>query len=197
MRKLVPAVLTALALAPAARAAEVKMVVVDFQAAMAQCDEGKLVVAGIKKENDDRMGALEAKGKELETAIGDFEKQKAVMSDQARDAKTEELQKRRYEWNQAMMQLQNEINDKLAAASKEVGEKMKALVKGLAETENIQVVLDRSAIVWANGSLDITGEVIRKYNAKYPATGAKPVGAGATKPAGAGTAKPAGGAKTK
>jgi outer membrane protein len=181
MRKLVVAVLAALALAPAARAAETKIVVVDFQRAMMECEEGKNAVAGIKKDSEEKGKVLEAKQKEIEAAIADFEKGKAVLSDQARDAKTEELQKRRYEWNQAMAQLQNDVNDRLSDASKDVGEKMKLLVKSIAEAENIQVVLDRSAVVWGQGSLDITNEVIRKYNAKYPLKAG--AAAGGTKPA--------------
>lgn len=183
MRKIVTAVLAALTLAPAARAADTRFIVVDFQRAMMECDEGKSAIAVIKKESEERGKQLEAKGKELEGMLADFDKQASLMNEQAKQAKIEELQKRRAELNQSMMKLQDEVNDRLSVASKAVGDKMKALVKSIAETEGYQVVLDRAAVAWVAPSLDITQEVIRKYNAKH--------GAGSTKA----TPKPASGAK--
>jgi len=183
MRKILIPVLAALALAPAARAAETRLIVVDFQKAMMDCEEGKAAIAAIKKESEDRGKQLESKGKELEAMLADFDKQAPLMDDKAKQAKIDDLRKRRAELDQSMMKMQDEVNDRLSAASRAVGEKMRTLVKTIAEAEGYQVVIDKGAVAWVAPSLDITQEVIRKYNAKY--------GAGTTKA----TPKPASGAK--
>src|SRR5512141_85764 len=110
MRKTLTAALAAFALAPAARAAETKYVVVDSQRVMRDCDECKAAIAAIQKDTDERGKQLEAKGKELEAAFADFDKQSAVLSAEQKQAKTDDLQKRRFEWNQAMMKFQEEVN---------------------------------------------------------------------------------------
>jgi len=50
---------------------------------------------------------------------------------------------------------------------------MAGIVRGIAEAEGFTFVLDRneSGLIYAPDSLDITNEVVRKYNAKYAAGG--------------------------
>ncbi len=184
MRK-AAAVLAAVLLAPAARAAEIRIAYIDFQKAGVECDEGKIIVAGLKKEMEEKQKQLDAKQKALKDMYADFEKQASLMNEEAKKAKANELQKTAQDLEQTFMQLQKEFATKEQEASKAVGAKLRQLVKEVAEAGNIDIVLDRPAVIWANNNLDLTGEVIRKYNLKYPAkAGAKPAGAkSGTKPA--------------
>lgn len=182
MRKILTAVLAALVLAPAARAAETRIAVIDFQRAGVECDEGKAIIASLRKEMEDKQKQLDSKQKALKDMIDDFEKQASLMTDQAKQAKANDLAKNRDELQQTFLQLQQEFAAREQEASKGVAARIRGLVQEIAESGGIQLVVDKPAIVWVNSTLDITNEVIRKYNAKYPAKGGvKPAGA---KPAG-------------
>ncbi len=175
-----------LALAPLARA-ETRVGVVDYQRAAMECDEGKAVTAALKKEMDEKQKQLDAKQQEFGKLRDDFEKQSAVLSDQAKKDKAAELEKRAGEVQQMYIQLQQELGQKEQDATKNMGDRLNSIVREIADGEGLQMVISKAAVVYASGSLDITNEVIRKYNAKYPAKG----GAGAT----GGAKPPAGGAK--
>jgi hypothetical protein len=74
-------------------------------------------------------------------------------------------------------------------------DKMTAIVREISETEGFTVVLEKSAgVVFAQPSLDITNELIRKYNQRHPSAGGKKAAAGKgdAKPAAKGEAKAAG-----
>lgn len=184
------AVLTvlALALAPAARA-ETKIAFVDFQRAGMECDEGRALAAALKKERDAKQADLAAKEKEFMAARDDFEKQQGVLSDAVKQQKAAELEKRGLDLQQQVLKATQEVGQREDQASKGVSERLGAVVRELAERDGIQMVLAKQALVYAPDALDITNEVIRKYNAKFPYKGGAVAPAG-TKPADAGGKTP-------
>jgi outer membrane protein len=190
MRRLLPAFVAAavLALAPAALAADAKIAILDFQRAGLETDEGKLIAGQLADEMKAKQGQLDAKQVEFKQLADDFEKQSALLNDQTKAQKRAELQKRDEEIRTMFMQLQQELGQREQEASKGMSDRIRAIVAEIATADGIQLVVDRPAVVWAAGPLDITNEVIRKYNAKYPAKGGG-AGAKGTKPAGA-KAKP-------
>lgn len=191
MRKLVIALTLALSLAPAARAADLKIAIVDLDGAAAETDEGKAINIQLQKEAEDKSKQFDAKKKELKALFDDFEKQAGggILTDQAKKEKVAELQKRDEELQALYVQLQQELARRQGEASKTMSERMRVVVKEVAESSGITLVIEKAvAPYYASAALDITSEVTRKYNVRFPYKG----GAGG-KPAGA---KPAGG-KTK
>ncbi len=191
MRRLLTTLALVLALAPAARAAETKIAVVDQNAAMEDNEEGKAILSNLNKDVDERRKVLDAKQKEFAAAQADFEKQAAVMNDQTKAAKEAELQKKFEELQGLAQQSDQEVGNRLAEARKAIEAKVHAVVKEIAEADGFTVVLDARAVIYSSNALDITNEVIRKYNARFPYKGPKAAGA----PAGGAKAgaKPAGG----
>ncbi len=181
MRKLLIALTAAAALAPAARAADLKIAVVDFQKAGLETDEGKAIAQQLADEMKSKQTQLDAKQNELKQLADDFDKQAAVMNDQTKAQKRQELQKRDEEVRAMFMQLQQELAQREQAASQGMSDKLRTVVADIAAGDGIQLVVDRQAVIWGQSALDITNEVIRKYNARYPYKGGK---AGGTKPAG-------------
>ncbi len=173
MLNTLPAVLIPilLALAPAARA-DTKIAFVDFERAGNECDEGKAANAALAKVQEDKMKPLKDKQAEFETMRTDFEKQQAVLSAEARQQKGIELQKRSDELQQLYVQAQQELQQKNMELIRTLGDHVTDVVREIAEKEGIQVVMNKSALVYAPDALDLTNEVIRKHNARFPAKGA-------------------------
>jgi len=172
MLNTLPAVLIPilLALAPAARA-DTKIAFVDFERAGNECDEGKAANAALAKVQEEKMKPVKDKQTEFETMRADFEKQQTVLSAEARQQKGIELQKRSDELQQMYMQAQQELQQKNMELIRTLGDHVADVVKEIAEKEGIQVVMNKSALVYAPDALDLTNEVIRKHNAKFPAKG--------------------------
>ncbi len=170
--KLTKALVIALALAPAAVQAEQRIGYVDLQRALNEVDEGKAATASLKKDFDQKQKQLNAKKAEFDKAQAEFEKQSVVMSEQARRDRGQDLERRARELQTLFVQLQKEISDRERDATKGIFERMSAIVREIAEAEGFTMVLDKnSGIVYAPPSLDLTNDLIRKYNARHPAGG--------------------------
>jgi outer membrane protein len=192
MNKLVIALTAALALAPAARAADFKAAVVDFQRAGLETDEGKAIAQQLAEEMKSKQSQLDAKQNELKQLAEDFDKQAALLNDQTKAQKRAELQRRDEEVRSMFMQLQQELGQREQEASRGMSDRLRKIVADIAAADNIKLVVDRQAVIWNAAGLDITEQVISKYNDKFPYKGGSGGGAGGGK----GGTKPAG-AKTK
>ncbi|HEY7514460.1 MAG TPA: OmpH family outer membrane protein [Vicinamibacteria bacterium] len=164
--------LLALALAPALAAAEQKIGVVDLQRALNEVDEGKAAKALLKKDFDEKQKQLDGRKAEFDKLQADFEKQAVVMSDAAKKEKATDLDKRARELQGLFVQLQKDLSDREREATKGIFDRMATIVREIAQADGLAVVLERGAgVVYATSSLDLTDEVIRKYNARHPAGG--------------------------
>jgi outer membrane protein len=200
MKRTLSLAAAALGLALIARpaAAEVKIGYVDLQRALNEVDEGKAAKALLKKDFEEKQKRLDAGKNEFERLRADFEKQAVVMSDQAKRDKAQDLDRRAMELQQTYQTLQQELMKREQEMTRGIFEKMSVLVREIAEADGFTMVFERNdaGLVYAPPALDVTNELIRKYNTRHPSTGApaapkkdtaKPAASPpATKPAGDG-----------
>ncbi len=180
--RLIASLALALAAAPVAARAEQKIGFVDLQRALNEVDEGKAAKAVLKKDFDEKQRQLDAKKVEFDKLQADFEKQAVVMSEQARKDKGQDLDRRARELQALFVQLQKDLSDRERDATRGIFDRMAAIVRDIAEADGFTIVLEKSAgLVYAPPSLDLTNELIRKYNARYPGGGEKKPAAGGGK----------------
>jgi len=157
-------------LAPrAARAAELKIGYVDLQRAVSEVEEGKAARAQLKREFDEKQKKLDEKEAELKQLQADLEKQALVLSEQAKREKAE-LMERKFGEAQALLgQLRQELGNRERELMSALFDKMGQIVKEIAEAEGFTYVLEKNqaGIMFAPSSLDVTNELVRKYNARY------------------------------
>lgn len=185
---LLAAAVAALLQAAPARAAEPKIGFVDLQRALNEIDEGKAAKASLKKEFDQKQKVLDEKQQEFQKLRGDFEKQAGVLSDQARREKQEDLDRRFLELQSTFQSLQKDLTEREREVTRGIFDKMGVIIRETAEAEGFSMVVERNdgGVLFAQPALDLTNELIRKYNARHkggaPAPAAKPE-AKAAKPA--------------
>jgi outer membrane protein len=158
------AVLLASFLFAGVAAAEQKVAVVDVQRAVASTEDGLRAQATLKKLFDTKQQELNRKQADLQKQREDIDKQSKVMGKDA-------LEKRIADWQKQMMELQAifvEYNKELEKKQKEltdpVFEKIMGIIKRLATTENIDVVVDKATVAYVRGDLDLTDKCIQMYN---------------------------------
>jgi outer membrane protein len=185
-----PSLLLALAAVPAAARAEQKIGYVDLQRALNEVDEGKTAKALLQRDFAEKQKTLDAKKAEFEKLQADFEKQAVVMADQARKDKAQDLDRRARELQALFVNLQKDLSDRERDVTRGIFDRMNAIVREIAEADGFTYVFEKGAgIVYGPASLDLTNELIRKYNAKYPGTGPKKAEAAAPKKADAPASK--------
>ena len=163
------------ALLPAAPArADVKIGYVDLQRALNEIDEGKAAKARLKAEFEQKQKVLDDKQAEFTKLRGDFEKQAGVLAEAARKERQEDLDRRFMDLQSTFAQLQKELTDREREATRGIFDKMGVIIRETAETEGFTLVVEKtdSGLLYAPASLDLTNELIRKYNARYKGPGA-------------------------
>lgn len=162
------AVLLASFLFAGVAAAEQKVAVIDVQRAVASTEDGLRAQATLKKLFDTKQQELNRKQNDLQKQREDIDKQSKVLGKDA-------LEKRIAEWQKQMMELQAifvEYNKELEKKQKEltdpVFEKIMGIIKRLATTENIDLVVDKATVAYVRGDLDLTDKCIQLYNSSGP-----------------------------
>jgi outer membrane protein len=162
---LVPTLLAGLLLAAPSRAlAEQKIAVVDTQRAVLETEEGMRAQATLKKLFDSKQRELDKKQEDLQKEREDIEKQRSVLSAEA-------WQKRVETWQRDMAQLQSVFVDYNKDLQKKQGEltepifrRTVGIIKRLASTEGYDMVVDKQAVPYVRGDLDLTDKVIQLAN---------------------------------
>ncbi len=160
-------VLAALLLPAAARAAEPKLGYVRFKFALGEVEEGKAAQAVLKKDFEEKQRVISKDEEELKKLGADFEKQRLVMNEDARREKENELQRRSMELQGKAMRLQKELSDRERELVGGISEKLNAIILEMAEAEGFTFVFNEAGLLYAQPSLDLTNELIRKYNARH------------------------------
>ncbi len=175
------AALALAAAAPGLAAAQTKIGYVDVQRAVQEVDEGKAAKAVLKKDFDEKQKLLDVKSEEIKKLDADFAKQAMVMSAEAKAQKGAELDRKRMEAQEFYMKVQQDLSKQENDAMRGIVDKVQILVREIGEADGLAMVVSTQALVWGQPSLDITNELIRKYNARFPVGGAKKADAPAAK----------------
>ena len=147
-----------------AASAQTKVGVVDVQRAVASTEDGLRAQATLKKLFDSRQQELNKKQTDLQRQREDIDKQAKVLP-------KDSLTKRIDEWQKQMMDLQAiflEYNKELEKKQKELTDpvfgRILEIIKRIATSENIDVVLDKATVAYVRTDLDLTDKAIQMYN---------------------------------
>ena len=138
---------------------------VDIQRAITGVDDGQRAMTRLQGQLEERQNALDATETELrelttrlETEINEMDEAARAEALQAYQAAVMQYQEQYVENQQALMEME-------AEATREIVERMVGIVGEIAAEQGVSMVFERtrSSIVWAADGLDLTDELIRRY----------------------------------
>ena len=161
-------VAVALLAAPAVFAqAAPKIGVVDLQRALNEVEEGAKAKAALKKEFDEKQKALDARQNELKAMKDELDARGNLMKPEAKQERVAELQKKLLEVQQLYFQMQQELTKKEADATSDIFKKMGTIMTTMGQQEGYDLIVEKSAVLYSKNHLDLTNELIRRYNDAY------------------------------
>lgn len=154
--------------APASAQQTVKIAYVDLQRALNEVEEGKAAKGKLKKQFESKQKTLDDKQTELKKYKDSLEGQlKAdVLSEDKKREMMMDYQKRFLELQNTYGQLQKELAESEGKETKKIFDKMAKILKDIGLKEGYTVILEKteSSILWAPQSLDLTDQLIQRYN---------------------------------
>lgn len=158
--------------AAAQSAPAAKVGTVDFQRALNEVAEGAAARKRLEGMYAEKKAALDKMASNLEAAKADIDKQAMVLSDAAMRAKQEEFNNSYMAFQQAQARAEGEMQQAYGQAMESLIERMRLLAADIGKEKGYTVILEvnEGGVVYSLPSVDITDELIKRYNAKYPGT---------------------------
>ena len=148
------------------RAEEIKLGTVDLRRALAETEEGRKARATLKKDFDKKQKELDEQQEEVKKAIEDLNKKRTLLPAETVRQKEAELQERVAKVQQTYMRHQQDLAGKEEEATKPIVDRLQRIIAKIATAENLTMVFDQNmGVVYAKPHLDLTNEVIRRFNA--------------------------------
>jgi len=171
--------------------AQMRVAVVDLQRALNETEDGRRAKAQLKRLFNARQVVLDKKQAELKQIKEDIEKQKNVLSKQALEKRLEEYQKAFIELQSTYVEYQRELAEKEAELTKQIVIRMERILRRVGQSDGYTLILERneSGVMWVPSNLDLTDNVIQRYNAGEGRDGERPAGGAAGGGGGGGAAK--------
>ncbi len=160
--------------APAsAQTAPPKIAVIDLRRAIAETEQGLRVQAQLKKVFDARQGELEGKTRQLqsEKEALDKEVQAGKTPREVMQKKYEQLIAQDAELQKITLEAQREMQRKEQEMTGPILQGIIEAVKRIAAQEGFEMVLEKSAVPYFRGDLELTDRAIQMFNGGQAAPG--------------------------
>jgi outer membrane protein len=147
-------------------AEELKLGYVDMQRAISETEDGRKAKANLKKIFDQKQKELDEQQEDVKKAIEDLDKKRTLLPPDKVREKEAELQGRVQKIQQTYLRHQQDLQAKEQEATGKIVERMQKILFRIAQAENFTMIFDKSggAIAYAKQPLDLTNDLIRRYN---------------------------------
>jgi outer membrane protein len=191
-----PADSTASLTAPQAVPASAKVAIINFQQAVAATNEGQRNFAQLRVKFEPKQAQLKAQSDEIDSLKKQLQDAGATLSEPERDSRLRVIDEKTKSLQRSAEDAQNEASGAMNDMYQALAQKVYAVLDTYSNQSKFTVVLDTSAqqtpVLWANGSTDITKQIVDAYNVKsgvppQPAAGATAPRPSTTSPSRPGT----------
>lgn len=152
--------------AMAAKEAPVKIGIVDIQKIMRESKAAKNARTAFQKEVEAKRDTLKAKEKEVQLLEEELKTKGATMSADARREKEYKLSREMKELRRLGSDMEEDLKKKEAELTQKLIGEIMEIVRSFAQKERYTVIIERTHILTADKSTDITDKIIKLYDAQ-------------------------------
>jgi outer membrane protein len=139
-----------------------KIAVVDLERTLYETPAGKRADEKFEKARKKKQDELDKKQKELQKYAAELDKQATVMKPEVLKEKQADLQKRFVELQQTYVKLEKDLASERTKLIQELLKQAGPHIEQLAKDKGIDLIVDASAVVWANKALDLTDDLNKR-----------------------------------
>ncbi len=143
---------------------------VDIQKIITSIKEGKNVQKNLEKAFNDKKAILKKDEDKIKKAQEDYKKQSMVLAEAARMNKEREMQEMMMKLQNKTMEYQKEIQAMEQDMKKPILDKLRPIIDEVSKANAVAMTFELSAapIVYAEAKIDMSDDVIKAYDKKYP-----------------------------
>jgi len=176
-----------------------KVGTINIEQAVLGSNEGQRDFEALRKKLEPKQNELKGQNDELEGLQKQLQTQGDKLNEDARASLVKQIETKKKSFDRSVQDAQEDAQNQQKEIFSRILQKMAPSIVKYAQENSLGMIVDvsnpwpQSPVLWADGGVDITKNVVDVYNAQSgvpaPAAGAAPKSAG-TKPAGTTTPKP-------
>ncbi len=151
-----------------------KVGVVMYFRALVECAEGKAANEEFQKKFEARKSELQRKQTEIQTLQQQMETQRQSLNEESLATLSKNIQNKSVELQRSQEDSEKEFGAMRNEILDRIGRKMGPIVQKYAQEKAFTLLLDGSTqssqLLFASSSIDITDEIIKRYDAANPVT---------------------------
>jgi outer membrane protein len=147
-------------------AAQTTVALIDVQRVVSESDPGKEAFQKLKAALDAKDAESQAMQKEFETLREQFDKQRFTLSDEKLEEMRKELENKQIALKRFSDDAQRELEAMRRKEMEKLEEKIMPIVNQIGDEKGLTLIFDkyRAGLLYADESVDITDEVIQRFN---------------------------------
>ena len=151
-----------------------KYAFVNIQRIAAESAQGKSLSARVQALNAQKLTELNDKNKALQASQQKLDSGASVLSDTARAQLEKDIDRQQTEIQRFTDDAQKDVQELQNELQAEFQQKLGPVVQQIAQEKKLEILFSAldAGIIWADAGLDLTGEVIRRFDAAAPVTAA-------------------------
>jgi outer membrane protein len=144
-----------------------KIGVIDLQEVIEKSNPGKRSSVEIKSQGKNMEEVLKERGSEIEELRKALDQKALVMSDEAREAKEQDLRDKVGDLKSLQRRYQDVLRELNINLSKQITKDVFEIVEKIGKADGYSLIIDRrvGGVVYVPEAIDITDKVIEEYNA--------------------------------
>ena len=169
-----------------------KYAFINIQRIAAESAQGKTLSSRVQTLNTQKVTQLNDKNKALQTAQQKLDSGASVLSEAARAQLEKDIDRQQTEIQRFTDDAQKEVQELQNELQAEFQQKLGPVIQQVAQEKKLEILFSAldAGIVWADAGLDLTSEVIRRFDAANPAATASAPAAPTAAPAAPAAAAP-------
>jgi outer membrane protein len=170
-----------------------KYAFVNIQRIAAESQQGKALSARVQQLNQQKLTELNQKNQALQTAQQKLDTGASVLSESARGQLAKDIDRQQTEIQRFTDDAQKEVEEMQNELQAEFQQKLGPVIQQVAQEKKLEILFSAldAGIIWADAGLDLTSEVIRRFDAAAPAAVPAAAAPAAPRPAAPAAATPA------
>jgi Skp family chaperone for outer membrane proteins len=148
-----------------------KFALIDIQRVAGESTEGKASTARVQALNQQKVAQLNDLNKKLQADQAKLQQQTSVMSDAARGQLERDIDRQQKEVQRFTQDAQEEVQQLQQDLQNGFQSRLLPVIQQVVAERGLQILFSRndSGIVWGDSALDITADVIKRFDAAAPA----------------------------
>ena len=147
-----------------------KYAFVNIQRVAAESGQGKALSSRVQALNNQKLTQLNEKNKALQTSQQKLDSGASVLSDVARGQLEKDIDRQQTEIQRFTDDAQKEVQDLQTELQSEFQQKLGPVIQQVAQERKLEILFSAldAGIIWADAGLDLTSEVIRRFDIAAP-----------------------------